>query len=181
MFGLSKHGPPDGKVGWGHVLPWRCLGTGQQCFSRTPSGQIPGGNMENNHFPRMYEVPGLAAPEKQECCQSWGPGGGLKSAVSRRDEWSSGLGLREEGGAGGRGQEEGRDWPEVPGRLSWKTAPSARPRWGSWLGPRAGLSVCSPGGRPGCPAPALPGEAHLSFHSNKAFNRVSANWQEKCM
>lgn len=165
------------------MLPWHCLGTGQRCFSRAPSGQIPGRNMENNHFPRMCKVPGLAAPENHGCCQSWGPGGQLKSAMSRRDEWSSGLGLGKEGGAGGQGQEEGRDWPEVLGRLRWKTALRALAWAGgeSWLGPQAGLSVCGPGGRLGCPAPALPREAHLSFHSNKAFNRVLANWQEKCM
>lgn len=51
----------------------------------------------------------------------------------------------------------------------------------SWLGPQAGLCMCSTEGA-GLPGSCPPGgSTPLSFHINKNFNRFLANWQEKYM
>lgn len=113
-FRLGKLGHPDGRARREQVFPGHCLGTGQRCFSRTQSRQIPSGNMENNHFPRRCEVPRLAAPEQHRYCQSWEPEAQIKTASSRRDEWSQGSGPGEEG--------EGRR-RDVPAEVLWW------PRW----------------------------------------------------
>lgn len=159
-FGLGKCGHPDGRPRREQVFPGYCLGTGQRCFSRTQSRQIPSGNMENNHFPRRCEVPRLAALEQHRYCQSWEPEGQIKTASIRRDEWSQGSGPGEEG-AGRR-----RDVPaEVLGWPRWRTAHGTL-AWAGELAWPPGRSLhVQHRKRLGCLAPALP-RKHTSLFSH---------------
>lgn len=120
MFGLGKCGHP---VGWEHVVPGHCLGTGQRCFSKQiQSRHIPGGNMKNHHFPNLYEVLGLAAPEKHCTALASGAGKSVKNNLAQH-MW------------GVRGQALGSDrQPGRPGLAGKRTAhgiPTSGGRTGS--------------------------------------------------
>lgn len=164
MFGLGKCGHP---VGWEHVVPGHCLGTGQRCFSKQiQSRHIPGGNMKNHHFPNLYEVLGLAAPEKHCTALHWrvGPASQLKT-TSRSTCGVSGARPWEV-----TGSREGLGWP---GRGQPMASP---PQEEGLAQPRAGLrdvqrrsKACH------CLAPAVREEAHPSLFT--LIKLLTGFWQ----